>query len=215
MTESTPPVSLHKVTLSKDKPSVSLSKNTGVIRANLNWDAPVAGPPVKRGLFHRGPAGPQPVDLDLGCLYEFSDGAKGVVQALGGTFTARPAGVSADVIRLDGDDRSGSNTGGENLFIDTRHAEQIKRILIFAYIYEGAADWERANGVVTVYPQSGPQIEVRLGGQGETDKFCAVALLTSEHGVLTLNREVRYIAGSQSDLDRAYGWGIRWVAGRK
>ena len=47
------------------------------------------------------------IDLDLGCLYEFTDGSKGVVQALGNSFAASPRGVGARVIWLDGDDRSG------------------------------------------------------------------------------------------------------------
>jgi len=30
-----------------------------------------------------------------------------------------------------------------------------------------------------------------------------------------VRREVRYINGSQDELDRAYGWGMKWAPGRK
>ncbi|MDQ2797445.1 MAG: tellurium resistance protein, partial [Actinomycetota bacterium] len=97
-------VSLSKVTLTKSAPTVSLTKHggqRGVMRINLNWNA---RPPAKGGLFRKNTQ----LDLDLGCLYEFSDGSKGVVQALGNSFRAGPRG-GADVIVLDGDDRSGMN----------------------------------------------------------------------------------------------------------
>src|SRR5437868_3941855 len=77
------PVSLNKVTLTKSAPSVSLTKHggaTGTLRVNLNWNAK----PPERGFFKK----QFQLDLDLGCLYEFSDGTKGVVQALGNAFTA-------------------------------------------------------------------------------------------------------------------------------
>ena len=79
------------------------------------------------------------IDLDLACLWEFTDGSKGVVQALGNAFQAPYRG--APIIRLDGDDRSGSGTGGENMFIDLSRVDEIRRILVFAFIYEGVPNW--------------------------------------------------------------------------
>ncbi len=136
-----PPVSLSKVTLTKSAPSVSLTKQgsaTGQVRVNLNWTAGSKG-----GLFKRATG----VDLDLACLWEFTDGSKGIVQALGNSFQAPYQG--RPIIWLDGDDRSGSNTGGENMYIDLSASNQIRRVLIFAYIYEGTPNWASANGVVT------------------------------------------------------------------
>ena len=100
-------VSLSKVTLTKASPSVSLSKRGqagGQLRVNLQWST---GAPQKKGLFGRLSGGAGAIDLDLACLWEFSDGSKGVVQALGNAFQAPYQG--APIIRLDGDDRSGSN----------------------------------------------------------------------------------------------------------
>jgi tellurite resistance protein TerA len=206
------PVSLSKVTLTKSAPKVSLTKqgsSTGILRVNLNWNARPAG---GGGLFKR--SAPS-LDLDLGCLYEFTDGTKGVVQALGNAFSASPRGVGEPVIRLDGDDRSGSRSEGENLLINLSYAHQIKRVLVFALIYEGAANWAAADGVVTLYPASGPQVEVRLDETRDGARICGIALLESNNGELSVRREVNYINGSQSALDRAYGWGMNWAPGRK
>lgn len=206
------PVSLSKVTLTKSAPTVSLTKQgsaTGSLRVNLNWNARPEG---GGGFFRKSaPA----LDLDLGCLYEFADGTKGVVQALGNAFSASPKGVGTPVIRLDGDDRSGSNAGGENLFIDLAHASKIKRVLVFAMIYEGAANWAAAQGVVTLHPANGPQVEVQLDDPRDGARMCAIAMLESTGSDLSVRREIRYIDGNQRHLDEAYGWGMRWTAGRK
>jgi tellurite resistance protein TerA len=208
------PVSLSKVTLTKAAPTVSLTKQgsaSGLLRVNLNWNARPPGS-GGGGLFKR--ATPS-LDLDLGCLYEFTDGSKGVVQALGNSFSARPRGAREDVIWLDGDDRSGTNAAGENLFVNLAHAAEIKRIMVFALIYEGAANWAAADGVVTLYPANGPEVEVRLDETRDGARICGVAMLESTGGDLSVRREVNYLNGGQRVLDEAYGWGMNWTAGRK
>src|SRR6266581_3147567 len=103
-------VSLSKVTLTKNAPTVSLSKQQGggsargELRVNLNWNAR----PASGGLFKRPSGG---IDLDLACLYELSNGKKGVVQALGNSFRSRNDG--APIIALDADDRTGESAAGE------------------------------------------------------------------------------------------------------
>lgn len=204
-------VSLSKVTLTKAAPTVSLTKHGGLggmMRINLNWNARVGG----GGFFRK--AEPS-VDLDLGCLYEFSDGSKGVVQALGNAFEARPRGVSEPVLRLDGDDRSGTNAAGENLFVNLAYAAQIRRVLVFALIYQGAANWAAADGIATLFPANGPEIEVRLDETRDGARICAIAMLEQQGADLAVHRLVNYIDGAQSALDRAYGWGMNWAPGRK
>jgi tellurite resistance protein TerA len=211
--EAAPDASTGKVVLTKAAPTVSLTKHGaagGLMRVNLNWNARPAG--GGGGLFRK--AAPQ-LDLDLGCLYEFSDGTKGVVQALGNAFRARPRSAHEDVIWLDADDRSGSNAGGENLFINLAYASQIRRVMVFALIYEGAANWAAADGVVTLYPASGPQVEVRLDDPRDGARICGIAMLESSGGDLAVRREVNYINGGQRMLDEAYGWGMNWTPGRK
>ncbi len=40
-------------------------------------------------------------------------------------------------------------------------------------------------------------------------------MLENRNGDLSVRREIRYINGNQSALDRAYGWGMQWSPGRK
>lgn len=203
------PVSLNKVTLTKSAPSVSLTKHggaSGKLRVNLNWNAK----PPARGLFRKNTQ----LDLDLGCLYEFADGTKGVVQALGNSFAARDRS-GHEVIRLDADDRSGSSAAGENLFVDLSDPSRIKRILVFALIYEGAANWADAQGVATLLPVNAPPVEVRLDDPRDGARICAIAMLENSGGEIMVNRLVNYIDGAQRALDQAYGWGMNWTPGRK
>ena len=205
-----PPVTLSKITLDKNTPSVSLVKageEQGVMRVNLNWTTRGSG----KGFLGR-LAGNDGIDLDLGCLYEMADGRKGVIQALGGAFGSR---YGYPFIELDGDDRTGSVAGGENLYIDLSNPRAFKRILIFAYIYDGVPNWAAADGVVTLYRTSGAEIEVRLDSGDNRAPMCAIALLKQKNGQLDIKREVRYIRGDQSHLDKAYKWGLRWTEGSK
>jgi tellurite resistance protein TerA len=199
------------VVLTKAAPTVSLTKSQGsggVLRVNLNWNA---RPPGSGGFFRK----TQQLDLDLGCLYEFTDGTKGVVQALGNAFTAQPFGAPEAVIRLDRDDRSGAVEGGENLSIDLKYLDRIRRILVFAFIYEGAANWAAAQGVVTLYPANSAPIVVHLDDPRDGARSCAIAMLENSGNDLLVRREVNYINGAQRALDQAYGWGMNWTAGRK
>lgn len=199
-------INLSKISLTKDSPRISLTKpgeQQGVMRVNLNWNSG-----QKRGLF----GGSKAVDLDLGCLWELADGSKGVVQALGNSFGNDQ---TPPYIALDGDDRTGSVSGGENMRINLAQPERFRRILIFAMIYEGAANWAAVDGVVTMYPTSGPPIEVRLDSPVNGAAICAIAQVYYAGGALHVNREVNYIRGGQADLDRTYSWGMQWRGARK
>jgi len=211
-------VSLQKVSLTASAPQLSLTKSggsSGTIRVNLNWSSGVAAPPATGGFFKKLAAqahAAKGVDLDLGCLYELADGTKGVVQALGNAFGAldRPPWI-----KLDGDDRTGGVTSGENMSINLEQPGRFRRVLIFAMIYEGAPNWAAVDGVVTLTPLNGPQIEVRLDASSQASRICAVAQLINSGSDLMVQREVKYIDGGQSVLDRTYGWGMNWTPGRK
>ena len=216
------PAGSRKVTLTKGAPRVSLTKSGGiggVARVNLNWSAGVPAPPPAGGGFlakmksaAAAAAAPKGIDLDLGCLYELADGRKGVIQALGNSFGNLNA---PPWIALDGDDRTGTVTGGENMSINLAQPGRFRRVLIFAMIYEGAPNWGAVDGVVTVTPASGQPIEVRLDDTGGNSRMCAVAQLVDNGGDVVIQREVRYIDGGQMALDQAYGWGMSWARGRK
>ncbi|HJX44644.1 MAG TPA: hypothetical protein VJ352_13300 [Geodermatophilus sp.] len=214
-------VNMDKVSLTKSAPSVSLTKTagtTGILRVNLNWNSRPGGGGGGGGFLKRlaSAAGGGAIDLDLGCLYEYADGSKGVIQALGNAFRGQHSlGNGQSIAWLDGDDRSGRNTGGENLLVDLQHTQQIRRILVFALIYEGVPNWGQADAVVTMFPANGPQIEVRLDEDDPRSRLCAIALIQNQGGQLVVNREVRYVQGGQDVLDRTYSWGMDWTPGRK
>ena len=210
--------SLSKVTLTKAAPRVSLTKSGGAggtLRVNLAWNARPAQAPSGGGFLSKlkqaASGGSGGIDLDLGALYEFADGSKGVVQALGNAFRDRAEGEP--LVWLDGDDRTGG--GGENLYVDLRDPSRVKRVLVFAFIYQGVPNWAAADGVVTLKPASGPEVEVRLDEHDDRSPMCAIAQIVSDGREVSVQREVRYVQGGQKALDEAYGWGMRWQTGRK
>ena len=196
-----------KVELRKGQ-KVSLEKrgkNLGEVVINLNWNQPTN----RGGLFSFRPAA---VDLDLGCLYELKDGTKGCVQALGkafGNYDKPP------YVILDGDDRTGASVGGENLRVNGNKISLIRRILVYTFIYDGAANWREAAGVVTVKDADGQEIVVRMDEYGSNLGMCAIALLENDHDeTLSVEKVVQFFKG-HSQMDAAFHWGLRWVRGRK
>lgn len=198
------PVRLSKVTLDKPGQTVSLEKKGagfGEIVVNLNWSR------GRRSFFGGGTA----IDLDLGCLFELSDGRKGVVQALGrsfGDFAAPP------YIALSGDDRTGDVSAGETMRINGAKWSAIRRIAVFANIYDGAPNWQQTDGVVSVSMPDQPAIEVRMSEGRNDRRLCGVVLLENDGGRLKATRIVDYFRDQQV-LDERFGWGLRWKAGRK
>ena len=187
---------------------VSLSKNTtsGEIVINLNWTQGIE----KKGFF--GMKKTQSIDLDLGAFVELKDGSKHVIQALGESFGSLNA---APYAALDGDDRTGESEGGENIRVNGAMVSNIQRILVYTFIYEGAASWKEAAGIVTIKHPGGEDIVVRMDEYSTSQTMCAIAQITSVGGgEMSVEKMVRFFNG-QEDMDRAYGWGFRWVAGSK
>ncbi|MEU0383168.1 TerD family protein [Streptomyces chartreusis] len=213
------PVRLTKVTLTKAAPSVSLTKQggtSGALHVNLNWQVhkQFSGWSGKLG---RPAAMHSDLDLDLCALYELTDGSKGVVQALGNAFGALH---QPPYIHLDGDDRTGAVSTGENLTVNLDHKNAFRRILVFVTIYEGARSFADLNATVTLQPQHGAPIEFFLDECTVPSPVCALALITNTGGDLVVQREARYLVpergvSPQRTVDHAYGWGMNWTPGRK
>ena len=177
----------------------------GEILINLNWSQP-----ARRGGFFAPKL--QPIDLDLGCLFELQDGSKGCVQALGNSFGSLN---SAPYISLDGDDRTGSSSAGENLRVNGAMISRIRRILVYTFIYEGATNWRDANGIVTLRCPGSQDVIVRIDEYGSNDAMCAIALLENYNNeTFSVEKVVRFFRGHEP-MDRNFGWGLRWTPGRK
>lgn len=207
MPASSAPVSLKKITLEKSSPSVSLKKTGdtfGEIILNLNWTQGEQ----KKGFFG---GGSKNIDLDLGVLYELKNGDKGVIQALGNTF----GNFNFDPwIELSGDDRTGAVTAGETIRVNGRFFEQIRRIAVFALIYDGVPNWNKTDGIVRMNIPGQPEIELRLDEGRDNCRLCGIAIIDNDNGALKMTRHMKYYV-SQKPFADEIGIIMQWQAGRK
>lgn len=202
-----------KVTLKAKGDSFDIKQKgaaSGECLVNLNWNTQPAG--AKSGFFSKllG-SGSQGVDLDLGCLFELNNGTKGAIQALGdalGNFNTPP------YILHCGDDRTGASAEGENMRINLSHSSQFRRILFYAFIYEGVPNWAATDAVITLKIPGQPSIEARMEGETASKGFCAIAMLEFAGTAIKATKLVSFHNGHE-DCDRQYNWGLRWVAGSK
>jgi uncharacterized protein involved in tellurium resistance len=220
--------SSNAIELTKRHSQVSLTKQdaaNGHLRINLAWrmrSSDIGGPQRESLLRHPLKALKPPevvghsqsmvnVDLDLGCLYELTDGTKGVVQPLGGFL----GDVNAPpYVKLSGDDRFGSGSG-ETMYVNLDQRESIKRLLVFVYIYDQTPAFDRTQAMVTLYPSNGPRIEIGLDERQPQARSCAVVMIENVKGEILVRREVKFVYGFQGELDRLYGWGLQWGRGYK
>ncbi len=179
--------------------------NLGEIVINLNWRQPQKNTGFFSQFLNNS------IDLDLACLFELKDGRAGAVQALGNLFGSL---TNPPYISLDGDDRTGESETGETLRINGKFVNKIQRILIFTFIYEGAANWEGANAVVTVKCPGSPELIVRMDEYGSEKRTCAIALLENVGETFSVEKIVRFYHDSQ-EMDEDFDWGLRWTVGRK
>jgi len=201
-----PPISLRKISLEKSNPTVSLKKTGstfGEIVLNLNWSQGGG----KRGIF----GGTKNVDLDLGVLFELDNGFRGCIQALGGnlgTFHHEPW------IELSGDDRTGAVSTGETIRVNGQYFDRVKKIGVFALIYDGAPNWQQTDGVVRMTIPGQPEIEVRMTEGRNDQRLCGIAIIENVGGELRMNRHMRYYPNQRPFADDI-GIFLRWTAGSK
>lgn len=204
-------VNLSKITLDKRTP-ISLEKkgsgDYGEMVINLNWNQKPTN--EKGGLFGalRGNKG---IDLDLGCMIEFADGNKTVVQALGdsfGNYNQMPW------VHLLGDDRSGALTEGEFIKINGGHWASFKRVLVYAFIYEGTPSWDQAQARISIKMPGQPELEAHLDSHDTGNTMCAIAMIENISNGMQVTKLVDYFKG-HPNMDEAFGFGFNWKSGRK
>jgi tellurite resistance protein TerA len=152
------------------------------------------------------------VDLDIGCLYELKNGKRGAIQAFGdmyGNLEEEP------FILLSGDERTGDAEGEDELIqVNGKRWDDIKRIIIYIYIYGGADNWEVVQPQVQVrVPEEKPMI-VTLRAKREELSVCAVAGLENVRGGIRMTNYMEYFPGHPA-MDRAFGFGLEWADGQK
>ncbi|MGW0329220.1 TerD family protein [Nocardia sp. NPDC003183] len=210
-----PPVDLAKVSLTKEAPSVSLTKHGatgGVMRVNLNWTSMAA----TGRLF--GKLRGKNIDLDLCCFFELVNGAIGSVRALDRRFGAL---YEPPFIHLDQDDRTGASITGENLSVNLDYTQFIRRILVFASIYDGASDFRNVHATVTLHTVNSAPIEMTLDGCTDNSRDAVLFALENVDGEFVVRREGSFVrppagqpGGGVVEIARLYNWDFGFQAGR-
>ena len=215
-------INLQKVTLEKqgDTHTIDLSKKTPdlnqEITINLQWSQG-----SKKGFF--GGLFSNDIDLDLGCFYELNNGEKTVIDGLqfsqnrGGprnSKTRQGRYTDSPWIWHTGDDRGAGSGSGENILVNPSGIPNLKRIVVYAFIYEGVAKWQETNAVVTVKVPGNPDIAVEMGKQISPNTFCAIAEILFTPNSIAVKKLVTFHT-SHNDCDRQYNWGMQWSAGSK
>ncbi len=110
---------------------------------------------------------------------------------------------------LEGDDRSGDNSHGEWLFINGTHWQQIDEVLIYAFIYSGASNWQSTHATITIHIPDQPSITTRLTEGGDDRPVGVIARLINVDGTIKVERINQYFDDRES-IDKAFGWGLEW-----
>ena len=153
-----------------------------------------------------------PVDLDLGCLYELQNGQRGAIQAFGKRF-----GVLDDApyIQLSGDERTGETEGqDETLTVNGSKWPEIKRIVLYIYIYEGASNWDTVKPQIQLRVPGQKPVVVTLKAHRDYMPICAIASLENIRDGIRLTTHLEYYPGHDA-MDRAFGFGLEWEQGQK
>lgn len=184
------------------------------IKINLDWS--------KGGFLKKIFGGA--IDLDLGCFYELKDGSKMLIDGL--QFAHGQGGPRNRVTRQgcytqkpwiwhQGDDRGGSAESGETILVNPDGVSQIKRIVVYTFIYEGAAQWSSTDAVVRVSVPGNEDVVVRMGEQHSHKRFCAIASIEfGDDDSIEVKKLVTFHEG-HSDCDRCYDWGFNYAPGSK
>lgn len=185
------------------------SNLTGEITINLGWSDGKSG---FLGIFKKA------IDLDL----EMRDGSKMLIDGLqfshgrGGKReqqTRQGCYTKSPYIWHYGDVRTGGS--GETISVNPAGANDIKRIVVYTFIYEGVARWAETDAVVKVAVPGVETVEVKMGQQNTDKKFCAIAQLDfNGDNSITVKKLVTFHNG-HTDCDKVYGWGFDYSPGNK
>lgn len=190
-----------------------LTESSEPLMIGVEWDNVQAS--KSQGFFDRlfrkikGGGG---VDLDIGCLYELQNGERGAIQAFGkkfGSFEEPP------FISLSGDERTGDADGhDEYILINSKHWDELKRVLVYIYIYNGTPHWKAINPHVIIDVPGEEDLVVTLDVHDDRLALCAVGGLENVRGGVKLTNYTEYFPG-HAEMDRAFGFGLDWTDGKK
>ena len=103
----------------------------------------------------------------------------------------------------------------DSLYAQFDKIKEIKRILVYTFIYEGAANWQQVDGKVRINISGQEEILINMDEYKNGYNMCALIMLQNVNDTtFSVEKLVRYFQGHEK-MDRAYNWGMRWVPGRK
>ncbi|TNH91455.1 tellurium resistance protein TerA [Aeromonas hydrophila] len=179
--------------MTKEQPNVNLVKqhDYGRIRVNLNWTNPNPD---------------NATDLDVAAFVRLKNQKKTGVEALSRLFGDYD---NVPYVALEGDDRSGDNSHGEWLLINGSHWQQIDEVLIYAFIYSGASNWQNTQATITIHIPGQSPITTPLTEGDEDMPVSVIARLINVDGAIKVERINQYFDDRKS-IDKAFGWGLEW-----
>lgn len=147
------------------------------------------------------------VKLDFGCLYQLQDGRKGCIQDLGKNHgnANEPPYIE---LRRNAD-------GDECLVILGDKLQYVRKLLVFAFFYEGAPKWRDAQACATVTCEGNEDLIIKLDEHDASKHMCAIARIKNrDDGTVSVKKVVEFFKGHE-DMDAEFKWGLRWVEGSK
>lgn len=170
----------------------------------------------KRGFFKRVFGGD--VDIDLGCYYQLADGKSHLIDALQfsggggprdvpsrqGCFTAPP------YIWHAGNNLGTEAVSAESLIVNAAHLDSIRRLVVYAFVFEGKAKWGEVNVELSVTVPGCEPYRMSLGRIKADKRFCTLAEINVEKdGTLAVKECVDFFDG-HADCDSYFGWGFKY-----
>ncbi len=152
------------------------------------------------------------MDLDIGCMYQLRNGEKGSLQALGGRFGSYEG---SPYIQIDGDDTTGEVETGENIRINGSYISEIEKVLVYAYIYKGAINWQQTNAYISIKCPGVEDIIVEMDDYNTTYKLCGLLMLENIDNTTFMAKRIFKFYENHQSLDKAHDWGIEWENGEK
>lgn len=152
------------------------------------------------------------MDLDIGCMYKLKNGETGSLQALGerfGSFEKSP------YIHIDGDDTTGEVETGENIRINGSYISEIEKVLVYAYIYKGAINWQQTNASVSIECPGIENIVVEMDDYNTTYKICALIMLENVDDTTFIAKKIFKFYENHQSMDNAFNWGAKWAITEK
>lgn len=154
----------------------------------------------------------QGVDIDVGVLYEMQDGTRGALQAFGDLYGDYD---SAPFIRISGDERTGNKQGDdEDIHVNGQKWADIKRLVVYIYIYAGVGNWETIKPKITIRIPGEQPLTITPAIKKTDLPVCAVAAIENDNNAIKFTNYGEYFPG-HAEMDRAYGFGLKWDDGQK